>query len=179
MLSAALAPLAVLPGVALADETCPTGNAALHAALSQNLADDAALLRRRGLDAPALEVPPDQVAALLADAFDLTPQREYLVIYTQSESALCALVFDGDTVTATAGRPGQGADDLTAARLALSAALDVDARQPQRAGQARSAAALDGADTPADTPAEDPTVAATRLEGLLMQPDLAPGLGGA
>ncbi|MCX7288366.1 MAG: CHAT domain-containing protein [Rhodobacterales bacterium] len=160
-------------------EICPTGDPALHFALSQNLANDAALLRQRGIDAPAIEAPPDQIAALLADAFKLTPQREVLLVYTQTDSGLCALVFDGSTVTSTASRPGQGAGDLTAARLALSAALHVDARQVQRAGHLRSAAALEGADDPAEAPSEDPTAAAARLAGLLMLPDLAPGLGGA
>jgi CHAT domain len=174
----AFALTAALPSYAGAD-TCPSGNAALYAALVSNLANDAALMAQRGLEAPAIDLQPDQLALLLAKAFALTPQREHLLIYTQTDSGLCALVFDGTAVIATAGRPGQTAAELTAARLALSAALQVDARQVQRAGQPRGAVALDGADTPVDRTAQDPTAAAARLAGLLMLPDLAAGLAGA
>jgi CHAT domain-containing protein len=164
--------LALLPAPALA---CPEGPAALHAAIAQNLIDDAALLDARGVKAAALDATPDQVATLIAEAFALTPAAEHLLIYTQTDTGLCALVFDGMTVTATASRPGQIAATLTKARLALSAALQVEARQIERAGQMRGAAALDGAE-PTD---EDPATAAAQLADLLMLPDLAPALIGA
>lgn len=168
-----LAALALLSGPARASD-CPEGPAALYAAIAQNLTDDAALLDARGLRAKALDATPDQVASLIAEAFALTPADERLLIYTQTASGLCALVFDGVTVTATASRPGQAAAVLTEARLALSEALDVDARQIQRAGQARGAAALEGAAT-----TEDAGVVASRLADLLMLPDLASALLGA
>ncbi len=164
--------LAFLPAPALA---CPEGPAALHTAIAQNLIDDAALLDARGVKAAALDATPDQVATLIAEAFALTPAAEHLLIYTQTDTGLCALVFDGMTVTATAARPGQTAATLTKARLALSDALQVEARQVQRAGQMRGAAALEGA----EPTGEDPATAAARLAELLMLPDLAPALVGA
>lgn len=166
--------LALLPGPMLA-QTCPEGLAALHAAIALNLLDDAALLDARGVRDGTLDATPDQVAALIAEAFALTPAAEHLLIYTQTDTGLCALVFDGVTVTATAARPGQTAASRTQARLALSAALNVEARQIQRAGQMRGAGALAGVDVTGADPAE----AAAHLADFLMLPDLAPALIGA
>lgn len=168
-----LAALAFLSGPARASD-CPEGTTALHAAVAQNLTDNAALLDARGVGAKALDATPDQVATLIAEAFALTPATEHLLAYTQTDSGLCALVFDGVTVTATASRPGQSAALLTEARLALSAALDVEARQIQRAGHMRGAAPLTDA-----APTKDAGVAAARLAALLMLPDLASALLGA
>jgi hypothetical protein len=161
-------------------DPCPTGNVALLAAIAQNIGDDASLRRARGVDATGLGATPEEVAAMLADAFALTPHRDHLVIYTQTDTGLCALVFDGRSVTGTASRPGQTADTLTAARLALSAALNVEARQVQRAGRTRGAAPLEEVELANDAPVgEDPAVAASRLADLLLLPDLAPALIGA
>jgi hypothetical protein len=44
---------------------------------------------------------------LLAQGFALTPQREILLIYSQTDAGLCALVFDGQTVTAQANAPAR------------------------------------------------------------------------
>ena len=165
--------VAALAGPALADP-CAGGEQGLHAALSESLANDAAMLSARGVRTPELQVSPTDLVTLLAQGFALTPQREILLIYSQTDAGLCALVFDGQTVTAQAQRPGQTVADLTAARLDLSAALQVEARQLERAGTLRGAAALDDA-----PPAPDPLTAAASLADRLMLPDLAPALRGA
>jgi len=165
--------LGLLAAPALA-EACVGGSEALHGAIAQNLIDDAALLEARGVAAEPLQATPEEVAALLAESFALTPQRELLLIYTQTDVGLCALVYDGVGVTASASRLGQSAAALTTARLALIGALDVNARQIQRAGQLRGAAALATA-----SGTEDPDTAAADLAALLMLPDLAPALAGA
>lgn len=168
---ALLGALALLSAPACAGP-CPEGPAALHAAIARNLTDDAALLKARGMGGTALEASPDEVVTLIAEAFAMTPTAEHLLIYNQTDTGLCALVFDGVSVTATASRQGQATATLTDARLDLSAALDVEARQIQRAGQMRGAAPL--GDT--DKGAEDPAEVALRLADLLMLPDLAPAL---
>lgn len=154
--------------------------AALFGALEQNLADEADLMITRSVEPVEPVVPYDWlepsngwIAERIAYTLNLTPHREHLLIYTQTEAGLCALIFDGTAVIASAARPGQTPDAVTAARLALSDALRVDARQVQRAGQNRGAAALDRA---AAVPVETPDAAALRLADVLMLSDLSPGL---
>ena len=161
-------------GAALADP-CPGGETALHAAIARSLTDDAALLKARGVGGLELEASPAEVVALMAETFALTPSREHLLIYSQTDTGLCALVFDGQAVIAASGRPGQTTQTLTTARLALSDALRVTARQVERAGQLRGAAAL--TETANDPP--DAGTAAALLADRLMLPDLAPALTGA